>query len=259
MPHFLEEIKWLFTSLEYLALMQSRVDTEQEATWLRLFVRRTNKNRSPLRHVLFLQFLGVSLKELFETERVIGRKKVAINRKPIYDLEERRKAWMKIVENNPEATRSELKQIGKGLHTWIYTNDWDWYDQVTPKFQTRKKRRSDIDWQKRDEESLVLAKKGHEILMNKEGKPIRIVPSNIRRAVGVKKWFFHEKLIKTKQFLNEVYEDIENYRIRKIKWAIEDRIEKGEPLTVYKVQLHAGFGGNNKTIKQTILEILKNY
>jgi hypothetical protein len=244
---------------EYLGLMQSSVDNDQEANWLRLFVRNNNKNRSPLRHLLFLQFLGVDAPELFGANTVSGKQTITPNRIPLYNVEERRKKWLKIIKDNPGANRTELKQIGKGLHTWIYMNDREWYEQVTPRVKTRKQKESPIDWEKRDEECLALAKEAVEKILQTEGKPIRIIPSCIRREIGVKRWFNNPKLVKTQQYLRSITEDIKSYRIRKIKWAINEMMKNGEKMTVYKIQLKAGFGGGNKAIKETITKILNDY
>lgn len=246
-----------FYPSEYLELMQSRVDVEQEANWLRLFVRNNNKNRSPVRHLLFLQYLNVDVQELFKTDNVIGKWAIAVNRIPVYSVEERRKEWLKLIEDNPGLNRSELKRIGKGLHTWVYAHDRYWYDEVTPKAKIRKKKAETIDWQNRDEECLVLAKEAVNKLYQIEGKPVRIITSNIRRMAGVKRWFLNEKLMKTQQYLEEINEDIQSYRVRKIKWAISEMVKNGERLTVYKIQLKAGFGGGNQEIKTLIQEILE--
>jgi hypothetical protein len=47
--------------------------------------------------------------------------------------------------------------------------------------------------------------------------------------------------------------------VRKIKWAIEEMIKKGEKLTTYKIQLFTGFGRSNKAVKEQINSILSNY
>lgn len=114
---------------------------------------------------------------------------------------------------------------------------------------TRKKRTETINWNKRDEKCLALAKKAIEKLLKMEGKPIRIIPANIRRAIGVKRWFYHEKFVKTRKYLKEVTEDINSYRVRKIKWAIDEMAKRSEKLTVYKVEFYAGFGGEIKKSK----------
>lgn len=247
-----------FYPVEYLKLMQSSIDVNNETNWLRLFVRNNNKNRSPLRHLLFLQFLDLDVANLFDRSSTIGKIKVKANRKPIYELNDRKNEWLKLIHDNPGATRLELKEIGKGLHTRIFANDREWYEEVTPRIMKRKNRREVIEWDQRDEECLKLAKEAVEALLIAEGKPIRIVPASIRRAVGVKRWFLHKKLSKTWQFIEEVTEDINNYRIRKIKWAISELMKKQGKATAYQVQLYAGFGGSNKEVKTLIEKIMED-
>lgn len=256
---YIERLTEAFLQLypqEYLKLMNSFVDTNQKTNWLRLFVRHNKKNRSPLRHLLFLQFLDVGVNALFNCTAVTGKISTNTKRTPLYSLAERRKEWLNLIQEHPGANRSELKTIGKGLHTWIYTHDWEWYDQVTPKVQTRKKRLDPIDWKKRDQEGLKLAKKAFETLMNIEGKPVRITRRSIRRMMGANKWINHKNLVKTHEYINEIVEDIDSYRKRKIKWAIEEMVRLGRPLTIYKVQLFSGFSGDNREIKLLVEKIL---
>ncbi|MBD7939053.1 hypothetical protein H9655_18610 [Cytobacillus sp. Sa5YUA1] len=59
---------------QYLRLMQSEFNPGKPANWLRLFIRYNNKNRSPLRHLLFLQFLDIDLDEFFNMEGIVGKK-----------------------------------------------------------------------------------------------------------------------------------------------------------------------------------------
>lgn len=47
-------------------------------------------------------------------------------------------------------------------------------------------------------------------------------------------------------------------RIRKIKWAIGQLERMGVNVTVYKVQLYAGFGGNNKEVAELISALLES-
>lgn len=65
--------------------------------------------------------------------------------------------------------------------------------------------------------------------------------------------------MKTQQYLKEVTEDIESYRVRKIKWAIDEMVKRGEKLTVYKVQLYAGFSGGIKEVRSLIEQELARY
>ncbi|MEI2364618.1 hypothetical protein [Niallia circulans] len=104
---------------------------------------------------------------------------------------------------------------------------------------------------------MQLAQQAVQTILKTDGKPIRVTPRSIRYAVGIKRSFHHPKLIKTGQYLKEVTEDIQSYRIRKIKWAIDEMIKTAQRLTVYKVQLYAGFGEGNKEIKTLIQGLLE--
>lgn len=242
---------------EYLKIMQSGVDPAVATNWLRFFVRSNNKNRSPLRHLLFLQFLDVDVDEYFMTNSVVGKKKVIKEFTPIFDINERRAKWLKLIQENKGATRSELKEKGKGLHTWIFKHDRAWYEKVTPRVKNRKLRTDPVDWDKRDIECLQLAKEAVDQIHRREGKPIRVTPSSIRRTIGARNWFNNKKLVRTQQFLQEAKEDINDFRIRKIRWAIDEMSKQEGSITAYKVQLYAGFGGGGKEVRGLIEMVLQ--
>jgi len=242
----------------YLELMQSELNPDKPTNWLRLFVRSNNKNRSPLRHLLFLQFLGVSIDEFFSNEGIVGKRSISKQYTPSFSLNDRRAKWLKLIEENKGANRSQLKEIGKGLHSWIFRYDQEWYEEVTPKNLPRKKRTDTVDWEKRDEECLKLAKEAVKLILAKEGKPARITPLSIRRTIGAGRWFEKKKLVKTHKYLEEITEDINSFRIRKIKWAINEMIQNGLPLTPYKIQRYAGFDGNSEDVRGLVIEILNN-
>ena len=249
-----------YYSNEYLEMMQSKVDPQFKNNWLRLFVRNNKGNRSPLRHLLYLQFLDVSLEEFYKTQEVIGRIKNTKEHKPKFDIHKRRKKWLQLLKENKGFNREELKQKGKGLHTWIFRYDREWYEEVTPRVRNRKPREDNIDWNKKDEECLELAKEGVQTILNKPGKPIRVTPASITRTVGEGDWFRRNKnLVKTLEFMETAKEDIDDFRIRKIRWAIEEMLKNDESLTPYKVQLYAGFGGGNTKVRELIEKKLEDY
>lgn len=249
----------LYYPEQYLELMQSSFTPDSPSNWLRLFVTGSNKNRIPLRHLLYIQFLGVDLDTFFRSDVVVGKKPDTKSFNPIFDKKKRREKWMKLVTENHGATRSELKEIGKGLHTWIFRHDREWYEKVTPRNKARKRSADSIDWEQRDTDCLRIAKQAVETILNRDGKPTRITPTNIRNTLGIGIWFNNKKLIKTNQFLQEVKENTEHFRIRKIKWAIDEMLSNEDTITPYKIQLFAGFGGSNKEIRELILQTLEEY
>ncbi|MFK9092084.1 TnsD family Tn7-like transposition protein [Bacillus salipaludis] len=115
-----------------------------------------------------------------------------------------------------------------------------------------------VDWEKRDEECLELAKEAVKRILTKEGKQVRVTPLSIRRTIGAGRWFEKKKLVKTHKYLEEVSENINNFRIRKIKWAINEMIQNGLSLTLYKIQRYAGFDGNSDEVRRLVFKILDN-
>lgn len=245
--------------VEYLKIMQSEVDLMVSTNWLRAFVRNNNKNRSPLRHLLYLQFLGVGVDEFFNANKVIGKKSTIKEFAPIFDISERREKWLKLIEENKGATRNELKEKGKGLHTWIFRHDREWYEKVTPRVKVRKPKTDPTDWEKRDNECLQMAKEAVQQILNADGKPIRVTPASVRLTVGARNWFNNKKLIRTRQYLQEVREDLTDFRIRKIKWAIDEMSKQEGSITAYKVQLYAGFGGGGEEVRGLIEKALREF
>lgn len=248
-----------FYSPQYLKIMQVEVDTKKNSNWLRLFVRNNKKNRNYVKHILFLHFLGVRVEDLFKCNEVIGRKRVGNKHKPRLNKDEMRNKWIDIVKDNPSASRTELKEVGKGNYTWLYRHDRDWLQKTLPPLKIKTGQKSFVDWKKRDEVCLEKSKIAVEEILKYEGKPVRVCRATIRRHLGLNTWFNNKKLVKTHEYILEVKEEITDYRIRKIKWAISEMLEQKENITPYKLQLHAGFGGNNKEVRGLIeKELIKN-
>lgn len=247
-----------FYTHEYLKIMQLDINTEQDYNWLKVFVRNNGKDRNPIKHLLFLQFLGIRVEALFQCNEVIGKIYTSYKPNPTREKDEMRAKWIEIIKENPKASRSELKEIGKGVHTWIFKHDREWYEKVSPPKKKKKGKENFVDWQKRDEECLRMSKKAVQEILKYEGKPVRICKSTIRRHIGLNTWFNNPKLVKTYEYISQVKEDTTSYRIRKIRWAINEMLENGEKITPYKVQLYAGFGGNNKEVRPLIEKELLN-
>lgn len=139
MVEFLAAFKGSYSD-DYLVLMQSAVYIERRNSWPKLFVRNTNKNRSPLRHLLMLQFLRVHPARLFKMEPVVGkREKQPTSRVPIYSRKERKEQWLKLLSEHPNANRKELSKINNGLLTWLRIHEREWFDEVTPNGRKRGK------------------------------------------------------------------------------------------------------------------------
>jgi hypothetical protein len=117
-----------------------------------------------------------------------------------------RQKWLKIVEENPEASRQELMGISNFHYLWLRRNDSDWLEEHLP--------------------SPVKVPRKVEHLE----RPQRICITEIIRRVGYKKWIEkrHKKLPQTTKILDRYLESLEDYMIRKLRWAEKEFIKEKE-------------------------------
>ena len=120
-----------FYSNNYLKLMQSEVDITNKNNWLRKFIRKSKKQKHVLRHLLMIQFLNIDIKELFEMNEAEGKRKYIYVPNPKLDICEQRRKWLVFLKENPGLKKSEYKRIGKGLYSWLYKNDNEWFEKHT--------------------------------------------------------------------------------------------------------------------------------
>ncbi|HBJ1652019.1 TnsD family Tn7-like transposition protein [Clostridium botulinum] len=125
-----------FYPKEYLLLMKSSLDNSDfEDSWIYNFF--SNKhNKSIVKHILLLQFLDSSIKEMFDIAEHIKFENSYYKKQiqtPKLDLDERKRQWLKIINENTNSTRSELMKINKMVYNYICKYDREWYHKVTPK------------------------------------------------------------------------------------------------------------------------------
>lgn len=127
----LEEAFVEYYTQEYLELMQSKVEIGN--SWLRRFTRRSKKQKHVLRHLLMIQFLDLTIEDVFNTKEVKGKLEYIYIPNPRLDRDIQREKWLQVLKDNPGLSKSEYKRIGKGLYSWLYKNDNEWFEKITPK------------------------------------------------------------------------------------------------------------------------------
>lgn len=127
----IEEAFIEYYTQDYLGLMQSSIDKGN--SWLRTFIRTSNRQKHLLRHLLMIQFLELTIEEVFNTEKVKGRGEYICIPNPRLDRDMQREKWLQVLKDNPGLNKSQYKELGKGLYSWLYKNDNEWFEKVTPK------------------------------------------------------------------------------------------------------------------------------
>ena len=159
--------------------------------------------------------------------------------------QQKRDIWFNSQQENPELSKTEIRKLVPGVYTWLYRRDRDWLNDNSPKLHKQTASVDRVDWNIRDREILKQAKNTVEKLLN-EDKPVRITVGKIGVDLCSKALLEKHlgKLPQTKIYLESVTERVEDFQIRRIKWAIAQLNRQGEEVKEWKILRLAGLGNN---------------
>lgn len=148
------------------------------------------------------------------------------------------------IKNNKGCTRQQVRNSLKKQYIWLYRHDKSWLYNKLPEAIPSGKRNENskerVDWNKRDIEIKgLIAAKREKMLSAK--KLIRITKASVGKPLGLlaildKKL---DKLPKTKEYLAEVTESVEQFQIRRCKKIIDEKLKKEEPIKLWELQREA--------------------
>lgn len=170
-------------------------------------------------------------------------------------LNKYRNTILDVMKSNTGATRNEIRSMCQKEYTYIYRRDKNWLLNNLPNTIKITSHHSLVDWNKRDNEILQIIKNKYDDLMEKNEK-IRITKSSMGRMTGslipLEKNI--DKLPKTKKYLAEIIETVEEFQIRRCKIVINDKIDKGEAIKLWEIQRISGIRSEAfKKIKESVL------
>lgn len=160
---------------------------------------------------------------------------------------EDRDRWLSLQREYPQKSIKQLREADKALYMRLYRSDKDWLKANNPEAMQRTSMVK-IDWKKRDEEILGQVSKVVEDLLSPEQKPVRITLGKIGYLIGEKALFEKklDKLPKTKSYLQEKVETIEQFQKRRILFTIRDSKENGGELAPWKIMRRSGINDYKK-------------
>jgi len=151
--------------------------------------------------------------------------------------EEFRRKWLQLHAQYADISSNQIRRKNDGLYTWLKRYDSKWLEQNYRRIKTVV---NTVDWAKRDAELLTQVKR----VVNemKEGKPERITWTTIGSKLGISGWLSKkkEKLPMTKAYIESVVESMEEFHIRKIKWAAEKLEIQEKAMTLWNLAETAG-------------------
>jgi hypothetical protein len=131
-----------------------------------------------------------------------------------------RQKWKKVLKENPNANRNKLIKLAAFEYQWLMKNDAEWMKKHLPEVLKVPRKKEILNWQEIDDELSPKVKRACKEIYS--AIPVkRICITEIIRKIGFKKWIEkrHLRLPKTKKVIDENLESLEDFMLRKLKWA----------------------------------------
>ncbi len=154
-----------------------------------------------------------------------------------------REKWLTLQLEHPEASKTTLRQMAPATYAWLYKNDRDWLNQNSPTLRVPVSSNHRVDWHERDKLVLAQVQDVVQLLLNAQ-KPIRLTIGRIGKTLDLQALLEQHlaQMPLTKAYLESVTESIEDYQIRRVRWAIEKLEQQGEEVKPWKVIRIAALG-----------------
>ena len=166
-----------------------------------------------------------------------------------------REDWSNLQQQYPDATKTELRKLSPATYIWLDRDDRDWLRGNSPALQQPVATNERVDWAKRDLEVLDRVKLAVDAMLKVE-KPQRLTISGIGKAIGLLALLEQhlDLMPMTGDYLATVMESIEDFQIRRIRWAMGELDRRREPVVSWRVMRLAGLGGNISDRVKRVLE-----
>jgi len=147
-----------------------------------------------------------------------------------------RQNWMALQVQNPEASKTTLRKLVPATYIWLYRNDREWLNQNSPTLQVAVPSVVRVDWHERDQQILAQVQDAVRSLL-KADIPEKISISRVGKTIGLLALLEKhlDQMPLTKAYLESVVETVEEFQMRRIKWAIKLLDECGEEIMRWKV------------------------
>ncbi|MGX9931513.1 TnsD family transposase [Virgibacillus salarius] len=169
-------------------------------------------------------------------------------------LEQKRQIWIKLQQEKPELSKTELRNQKPSIYAFLYRNDREWLNNHSPKLRRIKSENQRVNWLKRDQQIITSVQKTTRDLQKKNGKPKRITIKAVGDAIGERALLEKhlDKLSETKAFIDDVCESEQEFRLRRVQRVVDEMNRAEEEVKVWKVLRRAG-------IKKSFYEEVNEY
>lgn len=169
----------------------------------------------------------------------------------------RRQRLRKSVRRINDPDRQTIRRRCARDIIWLRRHDRPWLRRWLARFRaTNTVRRSRVDWHKRDRAFLRLLQNAVDAALVSTGKPNRITLAEIGRRTGRRDWIEKHlsKLPRCREFLRNAIETREHFRLRRVKWAMDQLRHQGTTLVAWRVRRLAGLGRDEEEAVRSLIE-----
>lgn len=155
-----------------------------------------------------------------------------------------RTEFLRFVRHNPRATRKEIQKRCSAIFAFLYRNNRHWLYSHLPPNQKHSpaKGRTRVDWVARDSAIVDEVRAAARTLLNNHGKPLRATASKVARLIGkhvlIEK--YGSKLPQTLWALKDVAESVEQFEVRRVRWATSVLRNTGQYVADWKIRRLGG-------------------
>lgn len=214
----------------FLEVLNCNFDVDKTSNWVSTITRKHRKGFHPIQHILFMEFLGVNAEEIFTSKTGFQVKRKEYQPKREEEIIEQRNKWIKLMRKYPNKSKTFISDMDKAVYTWLYRHDNEWLKENSPTKKVGNRKDQLIDWEERDQEVLILVKGAIDVLRNSEDKPERItitlVAKKINKVTLIQRHL--DRLPNSKGFLLNNIESLEDFQMRRVKWAIKELAKEGQ-------------------------------
>ena len=258
-----------FYGLDFLNKLNLPIDRNSNSCWIKTVLRKPRKFSHPLFHVVLINFLqkdllGPDFKEFYNSYKkkfiVTGRKenyKICSDKKL---LNSKRRQWTILNDSIKPKSQKEVRRIAPALYIWLYRHDKKWLRNNSVHMKRKKFEDNRVNWEKRDIKLMSEIEKHFTFLKNQSSSYKRITRSMFGKKLNCRSLLEKklDKLLVTRQYLDDICESVEEYQIRRIKNTVKLLKHKNIHVKTWKIYRKAAIRPNmNPMIDNFIMSVVK--
>lgn len=216
--------------------------------WIFRICQHNSRSYGTVKHILMAEFLSGSVEKLL-CYADVNRQKL-IQQRPTYSkkilpetLQEYKRRWQTAANRATKNTISAITAEDQAAYLWLFRHDKVWLYANSPAPCKRGGTVCITDFKAKDERLAVLVEQVVCKLKRVSGKPQWVTRNRILQELGQEESNFNTRKNKfphTVASIERLTESKHEWRVQKIQWAVQNILESGETLAIWRILRKAG-------------------